>query len=292
MNTRNLDVFNSPEVVSYYASRDGITPCERLLFDKYIGPDKSILDLGVGGGRTSSYLSRNAFRYVGVDYADHMVLACRTKFPTFEFRTMDASDLSYFPEMTFDAVVMAFNGLDALATAARLRCVEECHRILKPGGVFIFSSHNPRAVLVRATWSAERLSGIAHNWLPGRKTLAFCALAILTCAAASRALFKAIVQSLPRIAKRIVTKTFWRGEGCWLDQTHGGLIHHYGVPKFVISEVERFGFQMKEVRGDDYPGISRIYFTRWYYYVFSKSDVAPGSETNDSFRPPQHQRKR
>ena len=114
MSTRNLDVFNSPEVVSYYANREPITPCERLLFDKYIGPGKSILDLGVGGGRTSSYLSLNALRYVGVDYADHMVLACRSKFPELEFRRMDASDLSYFDAMSFDVVVMAFNGLDAL----------------------------------------------------------------------------------------------------------------------------------------------------------------------------------
>ncbi len=104
MNTKNFEVFNSPEVVSYYASRDGVTSCEAFLFDKYIGPGKSILDLGVGGGRTSSYLSRNAVRYVGADYADHMVLACRSKFPELESRRMDASDLSHFPAMSFDVV--------------------------------------------------------------------------------------------------------------------------------------------------------------------------------------------
>ncbi len=64
-----------------------------------------------------------------------------------------------------------------------------------------------------------------------------------------------------------------------LDPAHGGLIHHYSVPKFVISEVGRFGFTIKEVQGDDYPVLAEFNSTRWYYYVFSKSDVAT-SPTN------------
>ena len=55
-----------------------------------------------------------------------------------------------------------------------------------------------------------------------------------------------------------MTKTFWRGEGYLLDPAHGGLIHHYSVPKFVISEVERFGFTIKEVQGDDYPALAEF----------------------------------
>lgn len=45
----NLQVYSAPPVVSYYASLDYLTPCERLLFDGYIKSGSNILDLGVGG---------------------------------------------------------------------------------------------------------------------------------------------------------------------------------------------------------------------------------------------------
>jgi hypothetical protein len=46
----NLDIFNAPEVASYYSSLNYLTPCERLLFDQYLSWGMTILDLGVGGG--------------------------------------------------------------------------------------------------------------------------------------------------------------------------------------------------------------------------------------------------
>jgi ubiquinone/menaquinone biosynthesis C-methylase UbiE len=275
MNTRNLDVYNSAEVASYYAQSDFIMPCEQFLFERYIRPGTTILDMGVGGGRTTRYLSRNGGRYVGVDYADQMVRTCQGKFPELEFHKMDASDLSYFPAMSFDVVVMSFNGIDSLDTEARLRCFGECYRVLKAGGVFIFSSHNPRAVLVRAAWGTERIRRIAQSWSQNWKGLEFCAVAGLTCAAAARAFLRATIQSLPRIATRIGTKAFWHGKGYLFDPAHGGLIHYYSIPRYVIDEVEPYGLQVAEVQPGDYPSNGTSYFTKWYYYVFSKPHVSP-----------------
>ena len=81
----NLEVYRKPEVVSHYASLDYLTACERLLFDTYLAPGMAILDLGVGGGRTTPYLSQKASRYVGVDYSEEMIRLCRDKFPQLEF---------------------------------------------------------------------------------------------------------------------------------------------------------------------------------------------------------------
>jgi hypothetical protein len=47
----NLKVYNASEIAEYYAALEYLTPCERLLFDAYLRPGMSILDLGVGGGR-------------------------------------------------------------------------------------------------------------------------------------------------------------------------------------------------------------------------------------------------
>ena len=158
----NLRVYSAPEVVAHFAGLSYLTSCERLLFETYLKPGTAILDLGVGGGRTTSYLSQLASYYVGVDYSEQMIGVCRNKFPQVQFEVADAADLSRFENGSFDAVVFAFNGLDYLAPERRHQeCLQECHRLLKPGGVFIFSSHNPRAVFLAWEWDRERLRRLA-----------------------------------------------------------------------------------------------------------------------------------
>jgi trans-aconitate methyltransferase len=90
----NLRTYRVPAVASHYAALNYLTPCEQLLFRTYIKPGMAVLDLGVGGGRTTSYLSRIASRYVGVDYSEAMIHACRRKFLDLDFMLADASDLS------------------------------------------------------------------------------------------------------------------------------------------------------------------------------------------------------
>src|ERR1700680_4290194 len=92
----NIPIYNAPAVADYYAALNYLTPCERLLFDAFLRAGMAILDLGVGGGRTTAYLSSTAARYVGVDYAAKMVAECREKFPQLEFETENASNLSRF----------------------------------------------------------------------------------------------------------------------------------------------------------------------------------------------------
>ena len=122
----------------------------------------AILDIGVGGGRTTPYLSQKASRYVGVDYSEEMVRTCRNKFPGLEFMVADASDLSAFPDASFDAIVIAFNGLDYLfPNEKRRQCLRECGRVLRADGVLVFSSHNPRSIFVRPAWDRERLRAFA-----------------------------------------------------------------------------------------------------------------------------------
>ena len=146
----NLQIYNSTEIAAHYAGLSQITPCEHLLFQKYVRDGAVVLDLGVGGGRTTPYLSNRSSAYLGLDYAPEMVRICRAKFPNLEFKVGDASDLTDIGSHSFDAVVAAFNVLDyVIGSDKRQSCWRECYRVLKPGGVLIFSSHNPRAVVVR-----------------------------------------------------------------------------------------------------------------------------------------------
>ena len=89
----NLSVYSDPSVAAHYAALKGLTACERFLFDKYIHRGMDVLDIGVGGGRTTPYISGVAARYLGVDYSEPMVRLCRHKFPELDFLMADASDL-------------------------------------------------------------------------------------------------------------------------------------------------------------------------------------------------------
>ena len=273
----NLPVYRDPEVVSHYAALNYLTPCERLLFDQYIKPGMTVLDIGVGGGRTTPYLSEKASRYVGVDYSAEMIKTCRNKFPHLEFEVADASELSGFSDGSFDAVIISFNGIDCLVPEERRwQCLRECSRVLRSGGVFIFSSHNPRSIFLRPAWSRDRVRAFTAKFVPERSAFHKSTLAILTVAKAVHSFLRAAGGSLWRIGSRIPKAAFWQGEGYEFDPAHGGLLLHSSVPEQVLQELTRFNFRLETLQGDDYPRRSHSLVTDWYYYAFSKAANAAG----------------
>ena len=267
----NLQTYDAPSVAAHYAALEYLTPCERLLFATYIQPDSAVLDLGVGGGRTTAYLATLASRYVGVDYAPAMIKACQEKFPGLEFVVADAANLSAFPDSSCDAVVFAFNGIDyVLPDESRRACWQHIHRVLRARGVLIFSSHNVRAVLAPPRWNRERLEAAARRFSAGLPPLYYLILSLLTSVRFLLALAQAACATLPRLASRIPSRAFWRGEGVLVDAAHGGLLTHYSIPNRVISELDASGFRPVRVLGDEYPRPSHRYSSDWYYYVFAK----------------------
>jgi SAM-dependent methyltransferase len=239
---RNRSTFATAEVVASYAELTDLTPCERMVFERHVPRGADVLDLGVGTGRTTPFLAAIARRYVGLDYAASMLEEARRLHPGVDFVAGDAADLSSFISGSFDAVVFPFNGIDYLhPDDARLRCLAEVRRVLRPGGVFVFSTHNPRALLARPK--------------EGRALRRFGVGAYMT---------------LRRMARLFPTTAFRRGEGYVLDPVHGGLVTHAATQRHVISETAAAGFGHRESLGSDYPTRSGILWTPWWYYVFTR----------------------
>jgi ubiquinone/menaquinone biosynthesis C-methylase UbiE len=275
----NLPVYNSRTVAEHYASLKYLTRCEQMLLETYVKPGMAVLDLGVGGGRTTAYLSSRASRYVGLDFAEEMISLCKNRFKDLEFVVGDAGDLSRFEDGSFDAVIFAFNGIDyVVPDQNRERCLQECNRVLKNGGVLIFSSHNPRAILVRPAWDQARVSEFAEH-LVGQSVWLGSVIAAATMAKAAITIARAAASSAIRIVRRLPHATFWKGHGWLTEDSHGGLTLHCATPRNVIAEAARHGFRLFQAQGDDYPRISWIYSTDWYYYVFAKSVGTESSET-------------
>jgi len=266
----NLRTYDTADVASHYAGLEYLTPCERLLFESYVRPGGSVLDLGVGGGRTTAFLSRRAERYVGVDYAPAMISACQRKFPDLQFVVADAADLSAFQDAAFDAVVFAFNGIDYVFPAeARLACLQQIRRILKPEGVLIFSSHNPRAIFVRKVWNRERLRNMASLYARSSPVSRAMLLAMLSFVAFPWALVQSSISTVPRLP-RLFSHAFWSGEGNMIDRAHGGLFTHYAVPERFIDAMDTMRLRCERIVNNDSPQSSHRYATDWYYYVFAK----------------------
>lgn len=105
-----------------------------------------MLDIGVGGGRTTQHFSEVVAEYIGIDYSADMIAACQKRFSdasnTTLFQVCDARDMSRFEDDSFDFILFSFNGIDYISHAERSQVFKEIQRIGKPGGYFYFSSHN------------------------------------------------------------------------------------------------------------------------------------------------------
>jgi len=144
MDSVNLVWYSRPESVAPFARDDRLEPSLVLLLVRYrdyiLG--RAVLDLGMGAGRTTLHLSPLAAEYVGIDYSPAMVAHTSARFPGQRIELGDARDLSRFADGTFDLVLFSYNGIGAVDHEGRLRILGEVARVLRPGGVFLFSVHN------------------------------------------------------------------------------------------------------------------------------------------------------
>lgn len=210
----NREVFDQPEVVQSYSTVEGLADEEEELLG-LLKPNR-ILDLGVGTGRTTPHLARDAELYVGLDYAPQMAQEAKRHHPSQTFVIADAARLSCFRDQTFDLVVFSYNGIDYLhPDGMRLACLGEVRRLLVEGGHFLFSTHRPRPVLV----PPSRGRGIRRMAVAGVRT----------------------VRRFGRLAQ---TSAFWRGHGYVLDPARGGLLTHTATPRVVVREIDAAGLRL------------------------------------------------
>lgn len=144
-------------VVARYARQSGLQAAEAAILHRFREEVSGgrILDLGVGGGRTTPFLLELSSDYVGVDYSPEMIARSRRRYPSTDFQTVDARDLSAFPDASFDFVIFSNNGIDAVGHEDRVKILHEVNRKLKAGGLFVFSSHN-RNAFVPKPWSLQQ----------------------------------------------------------------------------------------------------------------------------------------
>ncbi|HKV53830.1 MAG TPA: class I SAM-dependent methyltransferase [Candidatus Binataceae bacterium] len=119
-------------------------PAEEVVLNK-LRPEienREILDIGIGGGRTTDALLSISHRYCGIDYSETLVEAARQRFNLNTLYTCDVRDMRRFANDRFDFAMFSFNGIDNLSHDGRIRGLREIHRVLKSRAILLFSTHN------------------------------------------------------------------------------------------------------------------------------------------------------
>ena len=155
---KNLKTYSTSDVVNYYQYLQQLQPAEETIIKLLRNElqNMKMLDLGVGGGRTTKSFFPLVKDYIGVDYSAAMMAACKKRFeqsyPAIKLMVGDARNLSQFDNNSFDFILFSFNGIDYISHEDRLKVLQEISRIGKSGGYFFFSTHNLQAMEKQFKW--------------------------------------------------------------------------------------------------------------------------------------------
>lgn len=147
--------FNARFIVRYYEHFvEGLMLGEQMVLDMFKAQlhEWRMLDLGIGGGRTTRHFAPLVNEYWGIDYAERMIRLVNHKFqgtyPNAIFEVADARSLPHISDNSFNLCLFSFNGLDANPHSERMEGLSEIFRVLVSGGYFFFSTHNLQAIEV------------------------------------------------------------------------------------------------------------------------------------------------
>jgi SAM-dependent methyltransferase len=210
--------FDAPHVVRRYAVEPRLHGGERRFFEEQFPEGMEgvlALDVGCGAGRFTRYLLDAGARVVGVDLSEKLLQLAASRYPPARFARADATALP-FEEGRFDVVACAFNGLDYVAPQSMRRAaLRESLRVLRRGGLFLFSSHSLPALVF----------GLPRHL--GRP--------------------RSLAKGLLYAARQAVAGNLFRAE-VWIPDIVDGLQTYYGRPSRVIRDVNAAGFELVSVR--------------------------------------------
>ena len=137
----NKTVFSTVEFDSW-AHRNRLMPAEKFLIEKYLVKGGKTLEAGTGGGKILFEMKGLGFDSLhGFDFVPEFIKQARSKDVdnNISFEVGDAVRLKY-SESSFDQLIYLQQIISFIdEEESRLRALQEAYRILRTGGVAVFS---------------------------------------------------------------------------------------------------------------------------------------------------------
>jgi ubiquinone/menaquinone biosynthesis C-methylase UbiE len=141
LSSSTKDLYSGVEF-STWLDLEQLWPEEEYLIKKYLNPQLSVVEAGVNGGRIVLKMQELGFtNLAGFDYIAELIAKAIERDPdrTIDFQVQDAIELAY-PDRSFDQIIYLQQIICLIeGRANRLKAVQESYRILKQGGIGIFS---------------------------------------------------------------------------------------------------------------------------------------------------------
>lgn len=143
-----IATYSSKDILKHY-EKVGLWEAEKILFKKYFTKKRAkLLDVGCGGGRTTIPLVKMNFDVTAFDITPAMIELTKQNLKKFKLKANaevgDATKIKY-PQEDFDYALFSFNGLEAIpGKKNRRKALKEIYRVLKPKGIFIFTTNTTK----------------------------------------------------------------------------------------------------------------------------------------------------
>ena len=103
----NLNLYNNEKTIEKYSKQDYILKPEKKIIEiiKRNKSNNTMLDIGVGAGRTTDQFLGVFKNYIGIDYAQEMIMFCKKKYKDFKnikFNNEDARNLESINSNSID----------------------------------------------------------------------------------------------------------------------------------------------------------------------------------------------
>jgi len=139
------------EIASEQITSDN--PIHQRLFKAYVVAENylqgDVLEVGCGEGRGVELMMKQAKSFTAVDKIEPVIAELRAKFPAGKFMSMNIPPLSGLADNAYDSIV-SFQVIEHIEDD--LLYLSEIHRVLKPGGVALFTTPNRKMSLSRNPW--------------------------------------------------------------------------------------------------------------------------------------------
>jgi len=113
------------------------------MMERYIRPASTILDIGGGPGHYTIHFAKQGHTVTLLDLSGENVRFAKKKARQYGVKITavqgDATDLSRFPDDSFDTVFLMGPLYHLMTEESRLQAIQEAKRVLKPGG-YLFCS--------------------------------------------------------------------------------------------------------------------------------------------------------